>query len=73
MHNTLPKTERAAYSPAEFAALFNRHPTWAYRLMYDGKLQAVTGLGRLLIPASEVERILAPAAAYNPKPKKAKL
>jgi hypothetical protein len=60
---------RAAYSPAEFAASCGRHPSWAYRLLYANKLKAVTELGRILIPASELERVLALAEPYNPKPK----
>lgn len=64
-----PPPSRAAYSPAEFAALFGKHPTWTYRLLYAGKVQALTGLGRILIPAGELERVLAPAESYNPKPK----
>jgi hypothetical protein len=62
-------TSRAAYSPAEFAASCGRHPTWAYRLLYANKLKAVTELGRILIPASELERVLGLAEPYNPKPK----
>jgi hypothetical protein len=65
-------TKRAAYSPSEFAAACNRHPSWAYRALYSGKLRAVTSLGRILIPASEVERVMATAAPYNPKPRKRK-
>jgi Helix-turn-helix domain len=63
---------RAAYSPAEFAALCGRHPSWAYRLLYGGKVSALTDLGRILIPASELERVLSSAAPYDPKPRKAK-
>jgi hypothetical protein len=65
------KTEfnRAAYSPAEFAAACGRHPTWTYRLLYSGKLHAITELGRILIPAAELERVLKLAAPYNPKTK----
>jgi hypothetical protein len=62
-------TSRAAYSPAEFAATCGRHPSWAYRLLYANKVRAVTELGRILIPASELERVLALAEPYNPKPK----
>jgi hypothetical protein len=58
---------RAAYSPAEFAASCGKHPTWAYRLLYANKIRAITGLGRILIPASELERVLALAEPYNPK------
>src|SRR4030095_5969257 len=63
-------TKRAAYSPAEFAASCGRHPSWAYRLLYGGKVRALTDLGRILIPASELERVLASAAPYNPTPRK---
>jgi len=60
---------RAAYSPAEFAAACGRHPTWTYRLLYSGKIRAITELGRILIPASELERVLSLAQPYDPKPK----
>jgi hypothetical protein len=63
-------TKRAAYSPAEFAASCGRHPSWAYRLLYRGKIRAITDLGRILIPASELERVLLSAAPYNPQPRK---
>jgi Helix-turn-helix domain len=62
-------TRRAAYSPREFAASCGKHPTWAYRLLYGGKIRAITELGRILIPASELERVLGLAEPYNPKPK----
>jgi hypothetical protein len=60
---------RAALSPREFAASFGRHASWAYRLLYANKIRAVTELGRILIPASELERVLGLAQPYNPKPK----
>lgn len=62
-------TNRAAYSPAEFAASCGRHPSWAYRLLYANKIRAVTELGRILIPATELERVLSLAQPYNPQPK----
>jgi hypothetical protein len=62
-------TGRAALSPREFAAACGRHPSWAYRLLYSGKICAITELGRLLIPASELERVLSLAQPYDPKPK----
>ena len=72
--NCVPRlpTKRAAYSPAEFAASCGRHPSWAYRLLYAGKVRALTDLGHILIPASELERVLSSAAPYNPKPRKPK-
>jgi hypothetical protein len=60
---------RAAYSPAEFAATCGRHPSWAYRLLYANKVRGITELGRILIPASELERVLRLAEPYNPQPK----
>jgi len=59
--------DRIALSPGEFAAACGHHPSWAYRLLYGGKIRAVTGLGRILIPASELQRILSSAAPYNPE------
>ena len=61
--------DRAAYSPAELAASCGRHPSWAYRLLYAGKIRAITELGRILIPASELDRVLTLAQRYDPQPK----
>ena len=66
---TWESPSRAAYSPKQFAALFGRHPSWAYRLLYRGKLRALTDLGDILIPVSELERVLSSAAPYDPKPR----
>jgi hypothetical protein len=71
--NKHQSTKRAAYSPKEFAASCGRHPSWAYRLLYGGKIRALTDLGRILIPASELERVLATATPYNPQPRKGRL
>jgi hypothetical protein len=60
---------RVAYSPKEFAASCGRHPSWAYRLLYGGKIHAITELGRILIPVAELERVLNLAAPYDPKPR----
>jgi hypothetical protein len=59
---------RVAYSPAEWAAANGRHPTWAYRQIYAGKVNVIDQFGRLLIPASEVSRVLGQAKPYDPKP-----
>lgn len=68
--------EKLTYTPAEFAALFGKERTWAYRQLNAGKVQALTELGRTLIPKSEVERLLAEAGRYlgaGAKVKKPKL
>ena len=60
---------RAALSPREFAASSGKHPSWAYRLLYAGKIQAITQFGRILIPTSELERVVGTAESYNPHAK----
>jgi len=62
----IPLNQRAAFSPAEFAALCGRSPTWAYRQIYAGRIKPITDCGRLLIPRSEVESFLARKVEYNP-------
>jgi hypothetical protein len=37
--------------------------------LYANKLKALTGLGRILIPAMELERVLSEAESYDPKRK----
>jgi len=52
-------SEKVAYSPCEFAKLFGKERTWAYRLLQKGKLAKISGdFGNILIPASEVTRLL---------------
>ncbi|MEM7146339.1 MAG: hypothetical protein AAF591_14480 [Verrucomicrobiota bacterium] len=63
---------RITYSPAEFAALFNRERTWAYRQIYAQKVKTITEFGRIMIPAAEVERVLASAHEYGWTVKKKK-
>ena len=62
----IPLDKRAAYSPAEFAALCGRSPTWGYRQIYAGRIHPISGCGRLLIPRLEVDSFLARKAEYNP-------
>lgn len=60
----MEKPHRLAYSPAEFVALFGKHPTWAYRQLYKGTLKAITRYGRIMIPHSEAEQLLSSATEY---------
>jgi len=64
----IPLSERVALSPAEFAALCGRSPTWGYRQIYAGRIKPIADCGRLLIPRSEVDSFLARKAEYNPVP-----
>lgn len=56
--------EKVTFTPTEFAAVFGKERTWAYRQLYAGKVQAVTDLGRTMIPKSEVDRLLKEAGRY---------
>jgi hypothetical protein len=62
----IPLSERVAYSPAEFATLFGRSPTWGYRQIYAGRVKAVADCGRIIIPRTEVDSVLARRREYNP-------
>ena len=64
--------EKVAYTPKEFAELFGKSQTWGYRQLYAGKVKAVTTLGRIMIPAAEVERVLGEAELYGRTDKRAK-
>jgi hypothetical protein len=61
--------QRLAFSPFEFGHVLGRSETWAYRQLYSGAVNAISDAGRLLIPRSELDRFLARACEYNPKPK----
>jgi hypothetical protein len=80
--STSVASARLTLSPCEFASLFGRSQTWGYRQIYAGKVKTITEYGRILIPAAEVDRILASAGIYQglkikhrhslePEPKKA--
>jgi len=61
MSNMTP--HRAAYTLREFAQLFSRERSWAYRLASAGKIRIITGYGKAMVPQSEVDRILAEGGA----------
>ena len=75
MHDTPSSSGLAAraeatkpvYTVAEFAALFNRHKSWAYRLIYNGRIHVISEFGLMMIPAGEVEKIVATARRYTGK------
>ena len=70
--NPVPLSERLAYTPAEFASLFGKHPVWAYRRLYLGDIRCLANVGRLMIPRSEVERLLNSASVFDGKRKSVK-
>ena len=67
--STLPiqSPERVVLTPTEFAALFGRHYSWAYRQIYAGKVKVISKLGRMMIARSEVDRILGYQEIYDGK------
>jgi predicted site-specific integrase-resolvase len=60
-------SERVVLTPTEFAAVFGRHYTWAYRQIYAGNVKVITKLGRMMIPRSEVDRLLQNKETYPGK------
>jgi hypothetical protein len=61
--------DRAAFKIREFAAKFGHHATWGYRQVYAGNVAVIDVMGQLMIPAREVDRLLALAKPYDPKHK----
>lgn len=73
IHCAMPEPsslKRVAFSPGEFATMFGKSQTWGYRQIYAGKVKTITQHGRILIPAADVERILAEAGIYNGEKKR---
>jgi len=58
-------SDRAAFSPTEFASLFGKGAVWGYRQLYAGRVKAIQTLGHTMIPRTEVDRILASATEYQ--------
>ena len=44
------------YTPAEFAALYKRHPSWGYRRIYSGAVEILQDHPSLLIPQEQVDK-----------------
>jgi hypothetical protein len=58
--------ERLAYEPGELGKLFGRKSrTWGYRLCYSGAVKTVRISGRMFIPRSEVEKLIANPVEYT--------
>jgi hypothetical protein len=50
--------ERVVLTPKEFAAVFGRHPTWAYRQIRASKVKVISKQGRMMIRYSEMDRLV---------------
>lgn len=57
--------KRLAYSPEEVATALGRHPDVIRRLCRNGMIPATNRLGRWLIPAVELDRLLTPNPARD--------
>jgi len=49
----------------EFAGLFGRHRSWAYRMLYGGHLKKLSLPGRVLIPVTEAQRLVSDLAPHG--------
>ena len=70
----IPPSERVVLTPMEFASMFGRHYSWASRQIYVGRVKVIAKLGRIMIPRSEVDRLLQEKETYSgqvPKSKQA--
>lgn len=56
-NTTIKKCERVAFTLAEAASMMGHERTWAYRQVQAGKIRAIIGFGKMMIPASEIRRI----------------
>ena len=56
---------KPTYTVAEFAALFNHHKSWAYRLIYTKRINVIKDFGIAMIPASEVNKIVEAAKPFS--------
>ena len=63
---------RIGFSVTEFAALFGRKKDWGYKVIYAGKVKVIDGLGGILVPTSEIQRIKKSARVYAPSKKRKK-
>ena len=51
------KTERRAYTVAEFSRMAGKSRDWGYRLVAKNLVRTIDGYGPRMIPAAEVDRI----------------
>jgi hypothetical protein len=58
MKNPQTESSRKAYTLEETASFFGKDRSWAYRQVHAGRLKVITGYGAMLVPRTEIERIL---------------
>lgn len=57
---------RVAYTFTEYAGMFGKSRDWTYRQVRSGHLRAITGYGTMMIPASELARMMNQAGGQEP-------
>jgi excisionase family DNA binding protein len=58
---------RRAYSIVEAAKLLGVHKVSVYRRIYSGEIKVLSGLGRLTIPSTELDKFLGRVEVYTPR------
>jgi hypothetical protein len=61
----VPLLDRAAVTLNECSALFGKETTWSYRLAYKGKLAVIKTMGRMMVPRSEIQRLMGSAVTLT--------
>ena len=54
--------KQIAYTADQFGKFFGKDGAWARRQVHEGKLKAIKGWGEMMIPSSEIDRIMNSAA-----------
>jgi hypothetical protein len=70
-HGLVRKARQDEICKRNAAALFGRSKTWTYRLIYAGVIHPLKSTPTLMIPRSEVDRLLANTGKYTGKIAKA--
>jgi hypothetical protein len=52
-----------AYTADQFGKHFGKNGAWSRRLVNCGKLKAIKGWGEMMIPSSEIDRMMESAAS----------
>lgn len=60
-----PDHQRLAYTPKEVGAFFGHSASWAYRLIWAGKLKVLEGCDSVMVPVTEIERFVSEAEPFG--------
>tara|TARA_B100001939_G_scaffold332750_1_gene332061 strand:+ start:8188 stop:8559 length:372 start_codon:yes stop_codon:yes gene_type:complete len=52
------KETQVAYTANQFGKIFSKNAAWVRRMVNSGKLKAIKGWGEMMIPSSEMHRML---------------